>query len=101
HAIGRAGHIVETRLVAEEYRRRVAAMLAANAELQLGPRLAAAFAGDLDQLADAFDVERGERIVLEDAALLIFLEERSRIVAAEAERGLGEIVGAKGEEFGG
>src|SRR5215471_14753606 len=71
HAIGRAGDVVEPGLVAEEHRRRVAAVLAANAELELGAHLAAALAGDLDQLAHALGIERGEWVVLEDAALLV------------------------------
>src|SRR5260221_930609 len=86
--------------MAEEDRGRIAAMLAADAELDVGTRLAAAFAGDLDQLTYAFDIERGEGVVLEDAALLVLLEEARGIVAAEAEGGLGEVVGAEAEELG-
>ena len=74
-------------------------MLAADAELQVVARLAAALAADLDQLADALDVERGEGIVLEDAALLVLLQERRRVVAAEAEGRLRQVVGAEGEEL--
>src|SRR5215471_18594999 len=98
YAIGRAGNVVEPGLVAEEHRRRIAAMLAANAELELGPSLAPALAGDLDQLAHPLRVQRGERIVLEDATLLVLLQERGRIVAAQPEGGLGEIVRAEREE---
>ena len=42
-------------------------MLAADAELQIRPRRAAALGGDPDQLADAVGVEGDERVVLEDA----------------------------------
>ena len=55
---------------------------------------------DLDQLADALVVERDEGVVLEDAALLVVLQERAGVVAAEAEGGLGQVVGAEGEELG-
>src|SRR5262249_60511166 len=74
HAVGRAGDVIEPGLVAEEHRGGIAAMLAANAELELGPRLAAALAGDLDQFAHALGIERGKRVVLEDAALLVLLQ---------------------------
>ena len=41
-------------------------MLAANAELDAGPRRPAALGGDLDQFADAFSVQSHERIGLEE-----------------------------------
>ena len=41
HAVRRAAHVVEADLVEEVDRRRVAAVLAADAELEVGPRLAA------------------------------------------------------------
>src|SRR6478735_5877346 len=99
HAVRRARDVVQTGLVAEEHRGRIAAMLAADADLERGPGLAAALAADLDQLADALDVERGERVVLQDAALLVLLEEGRRIVAAEAEGGLRQVVGTEAEEL--
>ncbi len=74
-------------------------MLAADAELELGPRLATALGGDVDQLAHTLDVERGEGIMLEDAALLVLLQERCRVVAAEPKGGLREIVGAEAEKI--
>src|SRR5262249_29500401 len=95
HAIGRARYVVEAGLVAEEHRGRIAAVLAADAELQAVAHLAAARGGDVYQFAHALDVERGERVVLEDAALAVLLEERGRVVAAETERRLREIVGAE------
>src|SRR5205814_5387133 len=99
HAIGRAGHVVEPGLVTEKYRGRVAAMLAADAKLELGPRLAATLGRDVDQFAHALDIERGEGIMLEDAALLVLFEERRRVVTAQPKGGLGEIIGAKAEEI--
>ena len=44
-------------------------MLAADADLEVGARLAALLGRHLDQLADAFLIERGERILLEDSLL--------------------------------
>src|SRR5687768_17471457 len=65
HAIGRAAHVVEPQLMAELYRIRIAAVLAANAELDVGTGLPAEGDGGLHQLADAGDIERGERVLLE------------------------------------
>src|SRR5262249_522167 len=100
HAIGRARDVVETALVAEEGRGRIATMFATDAELQAVAHLATTLARDIDQLADALDVERGERVVLEDSALLVLLEERRRVIPAETVGGLGEVVGAEGKELG-
>ena len=74
-------------------------MLAANAELDSGLRRPAPLDRDRDQLADALDVEADERIARENALLDIGGKELAGIVAAEAERGLGQIVGAEAEEF--
>jgi hypothetical protein len=56
--------------------------------------------GELDQLPDARDIERLEGIVGEDAAFDVQREETSRIVAAQSQRGLREVVGPEGEELG-
>ena len=61
-----AGHVVQTDLVAELDGGRIAAVLAADAEVQVGAGLAAESGGHLDELADADLVEAGERIVLVD-----------------------------------
>ena len=53
--------------MAERDRRWIAAMLAADADLQIGPRLASARDADLDQFADAVAIDRDERIDLEDS----------------------------------
>src|SRR5262245_45617164 len=67
HAIGRARDIVETDLVAELHRGGIAAMLAADADLQVRPRLAAALHADLHELANTIAIERDEGIDLQDA----------------------------------
>ena len=69
--------------------------------LRSGRGLAAALGRDLDQLADALDVERREGVLLEDAALLVRRRRNvAGVVAARAERRLREVVGAEGEEVG-
>ena len=55
----------------------------------------------LHELADAGLVERGERVLLEDLVLDVGHEEVAHVVAADAERGLGEVVRAEAEELGG
>jgi hypothetical protein len=47
HAVGRAGHVVQAELVAELHRVRIAAVLAADAELDVGTGAAALGDGDL------------------------------------------------------
>ena len=76
-------------------------MLAADAELEIAPHLAAAFGGDAHQLADAVAVDGDERIGGQNAFRRVDAEKARGVVAADAERGLGQIVGAEGEELGG
>ena len=76
HAEGRAAHVVEADLVAELDRRRVAAVFAADAALQVlraccGPCCTAIS----HELADAADVERLERVALEDFLLQVVGQE--------------------------
>src|SRR3546814_19073849 len=78
----------------------VAAMLAADAELDARARPATALGGDFDELADTLDVEADEGIGDEDALVDILGQETARIVAADADRRLGQVVGAEAEEFG-
>ena len=87
-------------MVAEQHRVGITTVLAADAELDIFPRLAAALDGDLHQLTDAGGVDRRERIRLEDAFLGVLLQERPHVVSAHAEAGLGEVVGAERKELG-
>src|SRR3954451_22809291 len=66
-AVGRARDVVEPDLAAEMDRGRVAAMLAADAEFDAGPRRAAALGGDAHHLADALNINADKRIALDDA----------------------------------
>ena len=45
----------------------IAAVLAADADLEIGTRLAAARDADLDEFTDAVAIDRDERIDLEDS----------------------------------
>src|SRR3546814_269283 len=79
--------------------RRVTAVLAADAELDVGARFAPAFGREVDQLPDAFDVEADERVGQEDALVDILRQEAARIVAADADRRLRQVVGAEREKL--
>src|SRR5207253_4918983 len=80
---------------------RIAAMLAADADLEVRPRLASALHADLDELADAVAIDRDEGIDLQNALGDVGRQEARGIVTADAVSGLRQIVGAEGEEFGG
>src|ERR1700691_4939675 len=67
---GRA-HVVHADLVAEPHAFRVSAVLAANADFELGASLSAALDAHFNELADAFDIQALERVALEDARLLL------------------------------
>src|SRR4029078_67421 len=89
----RTGHIVEPDLVAEPHPGRAAAMLAANADLELRAGLAPAFDPDAHQFADALAVDRHERIRGQDATRGVGPEKACGIVAADTEGGPRSIVG--------
>src|SRR4051794_8451899 len=98
-AVGRAAHIVEAEAVAERDRLRLAAVLAADADLDVGLRGAPALDADPHQVADAAFVDRLERIRLEDAVLHVEGQELPFcIVARHAERRLREVVRPEREE---
>ena len=63
NAEGRAAHVVKSGAVAELDGGGVAAVFAADADLEVLHGLAAAFDADLDELADAGLVEAGEGVV--------------------------------------
>ena len=70
-------------------------MFAANAELDVGPRRAAAIGGELDEFADALDIEADERIARVDALVDVSRQEARSIVSRHSQGGLGQVVGAE------
>jgi len=60
----------------------------------------AALDGDLNQFADAVDVEADEGVALDHANALVMLQEAWRIVPRNSVGGLGQVVGAEAEELG-
>src|SRR4029077_11134817 len=99
HPEWRTRNVIKADLVTERHRGRIAAVFAANAELELLPHFAAALGGNADQFADAVAIERYERIARQNAFGRVNAQKACRIVAADAECGLREIVGAKREEL--
>src|SRR5438874_2016703 len=96
-----AAHVVEADAVEEVDAHRIAAVLSADAELDLVARLAPTLLRDGDELAHALLIERRERALGEDALRDVHRQERLvRVVARDAERRLREVVGAEGEELG-
>src|SRR4029077_17370010 len=83
----------------ELYRIRISAVFTANPKLDVGSRLAASFHGNLHQLAHALLIDRGKRIAFYDFQFGVVRQKRTAVVAAHAERGLSEIVGAETEEL--
>src|SRR4051812_23318856 len=67
YAERRTGNIIQADLVAERNRGGIAAMLAADAELQVLASLAPALVADADEFADTLLVNRHERIGRENA----------------------------------
>src|SRR5690606_32446044 len=92
--------VVEADLVAEGDGGGVAAVLAADAELEAGLGTAPPLDREADELADALLVERLERVVREDPGLDVAGEELARVVAAVAEGHLREVVRPEREEVG-
>ena len=75
HTEGRAADVVQTNIVAELDAGRIAAVLAADAQTQVGTGLTAVMCSHLDQLADADLVQMLERIALVDLVLVVCAQE--------------------------
>ena len=99
HTEGRAADVVQTNVVAELHARGIAAVLAADAQTQIGAGLTAIVGSHLDQLADADLIQMLERIALVDLVLVVCAQELGSVITAEAEGHLGQVVGAEAEEL--
>ena len=100
HAVGGAGHIVQANLVAELHGGGIAAVLAADTQVDVGAGLLAQLGGHGHQLAYAVLIQVGEGIGLIDLLVVVVAQELAGVVAGEAEGHLGQVVGAEGEELG-
>ena len=92
NAVRRAGNIIEPDLVAELDRRRIAAVLAADAEVHVRAGLLAELHCHVHKFAYADLVELSKRIGFIDLLLIICGQELAGIVAREAERHLRAVI---------
>ena len=99
-AVGGAGNVVEADVVAEGDTSGFAAMLAADAEFDVRAHGFGFGDTNFHQFADAGLVNGLERVAGQDLLGDIGLQELVGVVAREAERHLGQVVGAEGEELG-
>ena len=100
HTVGAARNIVETNLVEGLDRVRIAAMFATHAAHQVGIALVTQLNAHLHELGNA-RVDGRERVVRQQLLSEVLRNELSlNVVAAEAERRLGEVVGTEAEEVG-
>jgi hypothetical protein len=77
----------------------ISTMLAADAELEVGPGTATALHGDAHDLPDARLVDGGERRAVDDLLLDVARDDPTLdVIAGEADSSLGEVVGAEREE---
>src|SRR6476660_5612658 len=88
HAERRARDIIERELVAEGHRGWIATVLAANADLELGARLATAFDPDAHKLAHALAVDGDEGIKRNNSARHVEAEKARRVITADPVSGL-------------
>src|SRR5260370_7961356 len=101
-AEGRSTDVVHPYLMAELHAVGIAAVFAADADLELLTGLAALFDAPAHQHSDALGVERLERIRSEYAGFLlihIVRQEAAGVIAGKSHGGLGQVIGSKGEEF--
>lgn len=99
-AEGGAAYVIHANLMTEGNAFGFAAVFATNPDFKVGFGCATATGANLNKLANAALVENLERIIGEQLGLDVVGEEAGAVVAAEAEGGLGEVVGAKAEEVG-
>ena len=100
HTEGRAGNVGQADVVAELHGGGVAAMLAADAQLDVGAGLLAQVGSHLHQFANADLIQLCEGIGLVDLLVVVGAQELAGVVTAEAEGHLSQVVGAEGEELG-
>jgi hypothetical protein len=75
-------------------------VLSADADFQVGLRGPSALGAHPNELADAVPIQRLERIARQDLVPQVIGQERARVIPAEAERHLRQVVRAEREEVG-
>ena len=80
-----AGNIVQSDAVTEFDRAWIAAMFAADTQLDVRTGLAAQFCRHRDQLANAMLIQTGKRILLVNLLVVIMRQESAGVITREAE----------------
>ena len=75
-------------------------MLATDAKLDIRAGLPPPICAHFYQLANPFNINRHKRICMINPLLFIGMHEIRRIITADAQRGLGKIIGSKREKLG-
>src|SRR5258708_39960679 len=101
YPVGRAGNVVQTTGAEEADGVGVAAVLAADTDLELGVRSSSLVRSQPDELADTLLVDRLEGILGKDLLVDVLGKEGAGVVPRVAERHLREVVCAEREEFRG
>ena len=92
----RAGNIVDTELVTQMYRFRIAAMLTANTNFQTRTCFSSFVDRNLHQTAYTLGVNAGEGVIFKKTGLKIMHQESGfGIIPGDAISGLSEVVGAE------
>ena len=95
----RAGNVVESNRIIEHDGGGIATGFAADTDEEVRTSRTATLNGDLDEFANAIDIDGLERVKFVDLALDVSREELRDVVTGEAHGELGEVVGAEGEEL--
>ena len=85
--------------MAEFDSRRIAALLAADTEFDVGSGGLTAFDSNLHKLAYTYLVESCEGVGFENLLHIVFVKELTGVVSGETESHLSEVIGTEGEEF--
>src|SRR5690606_6040594 len=101
HPEGRAADVIKAVSMAQVDRGGVAAVLAADADFEVGTYRAPEPCAGLDELADAHLVDGREGVLLYDALLeVVHQEALLGVIARHPEGRLRQVVGAEAEELG-
>src|SRR5262249_20344082 len=95
HPIRGTAHIVESDLITELDRGRIAAVLAADSDFEVRPRGPALFEAHLDEDAHTIAIQLLERIGFQDPFRHVIHNDLAGIIAGETERRLSQVVRAK------
>ena len=88
NAEGRAGHIVQANVVAEDNRRRISTVLTADTQFDIRARRTAKLNSHFHQLAYADLVQSLEGIRFVDLFVVVLIEELASVVTGESKRHL-------------